>query len=254
MSHPSIRVSEAVFKADHSKYYIFDDTILIMGGINVEDKENGADMQGRVYQDYMVKMEGAAHAEALRAKLQRGENLREDYYFGVNSKDCRPHFFEMEDRYFELIAGAKKELTITMAYFSPLKKFTDAILEAYKRGVKVTVLVPERANYQDSINRRTVRRLLKGSAGGITVYMSPKMVHTKLVANESWISFGSTNITKKAFRQLSELNLFVKNDESAFCKALRESVAENQHLSKQITDYKTISYNYILGWAEGLLL
>ncbi|MBQ3107851.1 MAG: hypothetical protein IJC68_04485, partial [Firmicutes bacterium] len=51
MSHPSIRVSEAVFKADHSKYYIFDDAILIMGGINVEDKENGADMQGRVYQD-----------------------------------------------------------------------------------------------------------------------------------------------------------------------------------------------------------
>ena len=30
-----------------------------MGGINIEDKENGADLQGRVYQDYMVKLEGA---------------------------------------------------------------------------------------------------------------------------------------------------------------------------------------------------
>ena len=58
MSHPNIRVERNRFKADHSKFYIFDEEILILGGVNIEDKENGADLQGRNYQDYMVKMAG----------------------------------------------------------------------------------------------------------------------------------------------------------------------------------------------------
>ena len=44
INHPNISVSKDVFKADHSKYYIFDDDIVILGGINIEDKENGKDM------------------------------------------------------------------------------------------------------------------------------------------------------------------------------------------------------------------
>ena len=47
-------IKKDTFKADHSKYYIIDDT-LILGGINIEDKENGSDRQGREYQDYMIK-------------------------------------------------------------------------------------------------------------------------------------------------------------------------------------------------------
>ena len=48
MCHPNIRVERDTFKADHSKFYIFDDEVLILGGVNIEDKENGCDMQGRV--------------------------------------------------------------------------------------------------------------------------------------------------------------------------------------------------------------
>ena len=48
MEHPNIEVSADVFKADHSKWYIIDDEILFLGGINVEDKENGCDINGKV--------------------------------------------------------------------------------------------------------------------------------------------------------------------------------------------------------------
>ena len=253
VNHPNIRI-EVPFKADHSKYYIFDDEILIMGGINVEDKENGQDMQGRVYQDYMVKMNGRQYVQALRAKLQEGRDLEQNYFFGLNSKECEPHFFEMEQQYLKLIREAQKELSITMAYFTPLKEFTDAILDAVDRGVKVTLLVPEQANYQCASDRRTARYLLKASGGRIAVFFCPKMVHTKLVMNESWISFGSTNITKKAFHQLSELNLFVRNNDSAFCRALRDSLRQNRDLSERITDYKTIQYNHLAAFCEGLLM
>ncbi|MBE6919354.1 MAG: phosphatidylserine/phosphatidylglycerophosphate/cardiolipin synthase family protein [Ruminococcaceae bacterium] len=252
MNHPNIRVERDKFKADHSKFYIFDDETLILGGVNIEDKENGCDMQGRVYQDYMVKLTGRAYVDAFLAKLERGEECGEGYSFGANVKEPQRRF-EMERRYLELIRQAREELVITMAYFSPLPQFLEAIAAAYRRGVAVTVLVPERANFQSDTNRKTVKKLLKMSDNGITVYFSPKMVHTKLVANESWASFGSTNITKKAFRQLSELNLFLPRG-SETAQQLMESVRENHALSCPVKDWRAVKYNGLLAWLEGFLV
>ena len=44
VEHPNIEVCADAFKADHSKWYIIDDEILFLGGINIEDKENGCDI------------------------------------------------------------------------------------------------------------------------------------------------------------------------------------------------------------------
>ena len=252
MCHPNIRVERDRFKADHSKFYIFDDEIVILGGVNIEDKENGCDMQGRVYQDYMVKMEGREYVEAFLAKLERGEDTGEGYFFGVNTKGDRRRF-EMEGLYLDMITRAQKELVITMAYFSPLPQFLEAIAAAYRRGVRVTLLVPERANYQSDSNHKTVKKLLKMTDNNITVYFSPKMVHTKLVANEDWVSFGSTNITKKAFGQLSELNLFLPR-ESETTQQFMESVEENHALSRHIESWQEVKYNRLLAWLEGFLV
>ena len=252
MSHPNIRVERNRFKADHSKFYIFDEEILILGGVNIEDKENGADLQGRIYQDYMVKMAGREYVETFLAKRERGEEGGEGYFFGVNVKEPQRRF-EMERLYLGMIEGAKEELLITMAYFSPLPQFLEAIAAAHRRGVKVTVLVPERANFQSDTNRKTARKLLKMTNNGISVHFSSKMVHTKLVANEEWVSFGSTNITKKAFRQLDELNLFLpRGGETA--QQLVASVRENHALSRLVTDWRDVSYNRLLAWLEGFLV
>jgi cardiolipin synthase len=168
LAHPRIKISESVFKADHSKYYVIDDEILFVGGINVEDKENGADMQGRVYGDYMAKLSGAAHVAAFYNKLTTGEDTAADYRFRVNLKDGsgKKLRFEMEDYYFDLIESARDSLHLTMAYFSPVRRITDALLRAHERGVRVSLLLPSHANYQDASNRRTLRYLLKKSKGG----------------------------------------------------------------------------------------
>ena len=252
MSHPNIRVERDAFKADHSKFYIFDGETVILGGINIEDKENGADMQGRVYQDYMVKMSGRDCVEAFLAALERGKGLAEDYQFGVNVKEPVRRF-EMEQLYLDMIREAQKELVITMAYFSPLPRFVEAIADAHRRGVRVTLLVPERANFQSDSNHKTVKKLLKMTNNGITVYVSPKMVHTKLVANEDWVSFGSCNITKKAFRQLDELNLFLRRGGDT-AETLMADVAENHGLSRRVGDWRDVRHNRLLAWLEGFLV
>ncbi len=252
LNHPNIRVERDKFKADHSKFYIFDEETVILGGVNIEDKENGCDMQGRVYQDYMIKLTGRAYVEAFLAKLERGENTAEGYFFGINAKEPQRRF-EMERLYLDMIRSAKEELVVTMAYFSPLPPFLQAIADAHHRGVKVTVLVPQRANFQSDSNYKTVKKLLKMTDNGIFAYLSPKMVHTKLVANETWVSFGSCNITKKAFRQLDELNLFLPRENETAAQ-LMESVKENHDLSCRVTDWRDVKYNRLLAWLEGFLV
>jgi cardiolipin synthase len=254
MFHPNITVSKDVFKADHSKYYIIDDEILFVGGINIEDKENGCDIIGREYGDYMVKMAGRDYVDTFKAKLSSGKNTDDTYFFGVNLKKPNFPMLEMEHKYLDLINRAEKRLHITMAYFSPLKKFTDAIISAYNRGVDVSIVIPMDANYQDDTNKKTVKKLLKATNDGIRVYYSPRMLHTKLVATDNEISFGSTNITKKAFNQLSELNLFVNNIDCPFCTRVWTSIEHDIDESKRIASYKDVRYNKAFALVEGFLV
>ena len=105
-------------RKDHSKFYIFDDEILIFGGINIEDKENGTDRIGRTYRDYMVQLCGSdsiAEFKAYRSGIHAG-------YTGVFVHNIKSPVrqFEVRDAYLDLIRNAKKELTILMAYFSPI--------------------------------------------------------------------------------------------------------------------------------------
>ena len=253
IGHPNIAVSADVFKADHSKWYIIDDEILFVGGINIEDKENSCDINGNVYGDYMVKLCGKDFVEMFKHKLQSGCNTSDELFFGINRK-TPDRLFEMEQLYLQLIQNASTRLHITMAYFSPLKNFLDEIIAAHKRGVRVSVVIPENANFQNASNRRTVKKLLEASDGQIEVYLSPKMLHTKLVMNESCISLGSTNITKKAFNQLDELNLFAKNDDSSFARALNSSVADDINAAKRIRRHEDVSYNSLLAFGESFMV
>lgn len=252
LSHPNVTVEKDIFKADHSKYYVVDNRILFVGGINIEDKENGADMQGRVYQDYMVKIEGEEAVQAFLSQNEGGMVATNGYFFGCNRKSVRR--FDMEKHYLAMIEGAEKELCIVMAYFSPLKAFMNAIIRAHKRGVRVFVMIPSFANFQNDTNRKTLKTLMKRTNGGIQGYLSPKMVHTKMIYTEKWASFGSTNITKKAFEQLDELNLFFERAGSALEKELLNSVEENIALAQRVTNYKKIKYDRVKAFFEGFLV
>ena len=251
--HPNIEISADVFKADHSKYYIIDDEILFLGGINIEDKENGCDINGRYYGDYMVKLQGRIYVKGFREKLDTGKNTLDGMFFGLNQKkpDRR---FEMEQLYLDLISQAKTDLHITMAYFSPLKKFLDEIVAAHERGVHVTVVIPEKANFQNDSNRRAVRTLLKATQGQIEVYLSPKMLHTKLMMNDTYISLGSTNITKKAFSQLDEQNLFVERTGSEFERTLMESIRRDIAQGRRVRDHREIRYRRLMAFMEGFFV
>ena len=253
LSHPNIIVDRDRKKNDHSKFYIIDDHILIFGGVNVEDKECGTDCAGRVYQDYMLKLEGAAHVRAFLDKLEHNQEISDVYRFRMNNKTITPPVFEMYESFLSIINGAQKELVIVMAYFAPINTIIRAIVSAWERGVRIRILIPENANFQNDSNRKTVRLLMKYCRNEIEVRMSPKMIHTKLIFSENRVMFGSCNITNRAFYQLGELDIELQNEDTPLINHVKESVAKNWSLSQPVDDYRRIRYSSVRAWIESRL-
>ena len=79
------------------------------------------------------------------------------------------------------------------------------------------------------------------------------MLHTKAMISDSVITLGSTNINKKAFKQLSELNIFIKNEDT-IRTALITSVQENIALSQRIDFPEQLRYNKFNALCEGMLM
>ena len=48
--------------------------------------ENGCDINGNIYGDYMVKLSGKGYVEMFRHKMLTGENASADVLFGINQK------------------------------------------------------------------------------------------------------------------------------------------------------------------------
>lgn len=248
LEHPNIDAMYDKNKYDHSKFYLFDGETLIFGGINIEDKENGQDYAGRAYHDYMVKLtEPPLIAEFLECRRSPASGGT----FEMNLKE-RGNWFGMKNAYLKLINEAEKSLTIVMAYFSALPEFEAAILRAAQRGASVRVVIPAHANFQDDLNKKAVKRLMKKSGGVIRVYAYPGMLHAKLLMSEKALSLGSCNITKKAFGQLDELNLSAANDASCFAATVRESAEDTFARSKPLG--ADVRYRPVVAAAESLLV
>ena len=251
MAHPNITVERDTFKADHSKFYVVDEEILFLGGINIEDKENGADMHGRVYGDLMVGLFGHEYVAAFRA-AREGKPTGTDYAFPLNRKTHK--LFTVREHYLDLIRKAERELFIVMPYLSPLPDFMREITAAAERGAHVTVMIPKRSNFQDDTNKKAVRRLMKKTGGRVAVYFTEKMLHTKLIVSEKTLSFGSANITKKAFSQLDELNFTTSNTDDSFCRALLSVLHKELSAAKRIEKQSDIKFHYLIALFEGLIV
>ena len=252
--HPCIVMTDGVRTYDHSKYYIFDRKVMILGGINIEDKEYYSDLKGRLYHDYMIKISDPdIVAEFLERK--KGPQKKSDL-FRVNMKkpvSC----FELKSSYMEIIEGAERELSIMMAYFSPDKDILSAIKRALHRAVRVRSLIPRSANYMDDMNKLAALKLFRYSeshgsefSGRLEIFMTEKMLHSKLLMSEQRIIIGSCNINKKSFTKLDELAVAVDNDDSPFAEEIRSSIREALQNAECVSARGMISCNPVLAALE----
>ena len=231
-NHPNIEIDDRETR-DHSKYYVFDDEVMILGGINIEDKEYYVDLRGRTYRDYMVKIDDPETISCFKRKISDPHSTCEQLKLNRNDIGIR----EIKDGFVKLIDQAETELNIMMAYFAPDKEVVEAIERALGRGVKVRILLSKKANNVDDVNKLTAEKLLddaQTNKGDLKVYLSDHMLHAKLVMNEKTIITGSCNITPSSFYRLSEMDICVENDDSLFAGQVSSAVNENFNAAERV--------------------
>ncbi|NWG87532.1 MAG: cardiolipin synthase ClsB [Hydrogenophilaceae bacterium] len=236
----------------HRKLAVVDGRIAFVGGINIIDDLHGPAMTAPRY-DYAVQVEGPLVARVhqaarhlwqlvqwsrLRVRAQQESWLtpkpekvgqqRAEFLVRDNLGNRR----RIEQSYLWAIGHARQEILIANAYFLPGLRFRHALLDAARRGVKVTLMLQGRVEYrlQHYASRALYRQLLEH---GIEIFEYQRSyMHAKAaVVDGRWATVGSSNIDPFSLLLAREANVVVHDEGFAveLAASLRRAMAEGAH-------------------------
>jgi phosphatidylserine/phosphatidylglycerophosphate/cardiolipin synthase-like enzyme len=217
-AHPNVRLEAGDKRFDHSKVYVIDDEVLILGGMGIGDDFHRSNV------DFMVELEGADLVHRFH-ELEAGRahfDATRDVDFLV--RPAWVHDCPLLDARLNLIASARERLTIEMAYFGD-PRCTDALVDAVRRGVQLTMLTARRANIIGDLNLGTCDRILRrtGAPDHVRVFLHPRMIHGKaIVADGRAVQIGSANLTLLSHTTYAEVDLYCR--EPQFALAVEQAI------------------------------
>lgn len=252
--HQGIALDVNDYRKDHSKYYIIDETILILGGINIEDKEIYCDKEGKTYHDYMIAIESKNTVKFFIQRLKE-----KDFVFKANAIDFIFNqtidgrvYFGVKESILQMFELAKESIVFVMAYIGD-QEIIDKVITLANQGISIEFIVPGKANLQHDINLKILKDIMKATNNQVKVYLNPKMVHGKLIyIDGQWLSFGSTNLNKQAMEQLLELNIVMKV-EDAIKEQLETAITDEKAKSLLINHYDDLKYKKMTAFFEGFV-
>ena len=229
----------------HRKIVVVDREIAFVGGINiVDDNEPAGDMGPR--HDYAVAVRGplvdVIHLAVARLwrllawRSLRGEAIRRVALPGSTAdagttraaflvRDSLRHRRDIENAYLRAIECAETEIMLAHAYFLPGAEFRHALVDAVRRGVRVTLLLQGRMEY--FLERHASRALYRDFLdAGIEIHEYCRgYLHAKVaVIDGHWATVGSSNIDPFSLLLSREANVVV--DDESFGAALATSIKE----------------------------
>ena len=229
--------------------------MLIIGGINIEDKEIYTDVSGVKYCDYMVEMNGDEYIKEFNSQLNEGRFYKNEptIEFIYNIKRNNTKVFKAKTEILKLINSATSSIDLVMAYFGD-RDINNAIIEKANQGVKVTIITAQKANIQNDLNRKVLKELMKKTNNKINLYLSKRMVHAKLIQVDGKVmTVGSINLNRAALIKMYETNVLVKNYQPEFNEKLQESIRKSISESVKISDHNQITYKRVKAFLESIV-
>jgi len=227
----------------HSKVTVIDGSIAFVGGINIIDDNNSPNqIPPRI--DYAVRIEGnllpaiSASVHKLWRRMQFMHlhslyvpSIKEVHhrYHGTSNikaafviRDNILHRRDIENAYLRAIRTASSEILIANAYFIPGRKFRKALIDAVKRGIKVTLLLQGRKEYFLMFATHAFYNEFLNN--GIEIYEYRKsFMHSKVaVIDTFWSTIGSSNIDPFSLLLAREANIIIQD--KAFATELRTDI------------------------------
>ncbi|EJS61242.1 cardiolipin synthase [Bacillus nitratireducens] len=144
---------------NHRKITVIDGEIGYIGGFNIGEEYLGHNQKLGLWRDYHLRLTGEGIQDLQKQILHdwlddTGQNLLDSsLYFPKQQPGTVLHRFiptdgaYLQNTFLQLIESAKKEIFIGTPYFIPGKKIMNALLNARKRGVQITILVPQKADH-----------------------------------------------------------------------------------------------------------
>jgi cardiolipin synthase len=255
----------------HRKITVVDGEVAFVGGININDDmlcdyEPHRPLSAPRW-DFAVQVRGPlvaqihfeAQAQWMRAGrldlLSRIELFRETRRTPLteNGRPMRAAFVVRDNlrnrrtiqrAYLQAIGQARKSVLLANPYFAPGRKFREALAQAARRGVEVTLLIGVgEFRMQDAVARSFYPKLL---AAGIQVVEYRKtQLHAKIaVVDDDWSTVGSSNCDGLSLFLNQEANIVVKN--AAFARAVRS------HIERGIADGEVVRMEDFegIGWVR----
>jgi cardiolipin synthase len=219
------RVSQSRLRRLHRKLVVVDGKVALIGGINLHDDRDGPagvprlDFAALVRGPVVIQCERAAMGlwkrDYWRELLARPHGLlRQSAYGGVRAalltRDNLRHRHRIEQEYLHRIAGARSHILIANAYFLPGHRFRQALIQAARRGVHVTLLLQGHSEYW--LQHQATRALyhVLQQAGIRIVEYQHTLLHAKVaVIDRHWATVGSSNIDPFSLFLAREANLVV---------------------------------------------
>lgn len=242
LAHPKVTV-EWINKT-HTKYYIFDERLLVTGSINIEDRHQN-------YFDYMIALDDAEIVARLRKRMAGDVAYDPDRSIDFV---CNTHpeegesVFEIKPEVIRLIAQAQKSIYIEVAYIGDAE-FADALVAAAQRGVKITVLFSKEANIGNDVNYWAIHDLY--TRASLELYLTETMIHAKLILfDDEIILTGSCNMNIFSLQKAAELNLVIR-DQPDLTDPIRELIAKRISVSTRVESAQELThYNKFLAWGQ----
>jgi cardiolipin synthase len=211
----------------HRKLLIVDGRIGFTGGVGIADQWRGHAQDPDHWRDSHFQAEGPVVAQMQSVFMDNwikvaGEVLHGPDYFPMLQPvgEARAQMFSSSPSggsgsmllmYLLVINAAEKSIHLASAYFIPDELTRKALVAAARRGVKVQIITP--GEHMDSETARRASRARWGDLleAGVEIYeYQPTMFHCKtLVADEMFVSVGSTNFDPRSFGLNDEANLNV---------------------------------------------
>ncbi|MBI3185301.1 MAG: cardiolipin synthase ClsB [Myxococcales bacterium] len=215
-------------RRNHRKALVVDGEVGFTGGLNISDDYAAEEDGGQGWRDTHVRIRGPAAAELEWLFLAtwrkfRGAPLSESRYarrptsrgkwVRILGNDFRADRKDIRRAYATAIAGAKRRIHLTHAYFLPPARVVRALQKAARRGVEVSVILAATTDVKLVLYaaRALYGKLLRS---GVRVFeWTGRVLHAKTaVVDGCWTTVGSANLDALSLRENLEVNAVFEDE------------------------------------------
>lgn len=210
-------------RRNHHKIVVIDGRLGFVGGFNVGDNYAEKDSQTGFWRDYMVRIKGSGAEDLQKQFLEdwakagmdigKTDNLFPELREGSTAFRLAANSGgSLDTKLLDLIQSANKRIIIGSPYFIPTAKVARALIKARNRGVKIIVILPEKADHI-LVKERALTEFTSLIQEGITLFLYQKgFYHAKLMLVDQQAAYvGTSNFDIRSFRTNDEMVLFTED-------------------------------------------